>query len=56
MVECVEQNVTDLVLMGITPTYPSTKYGYVVPAAQVLDDKFQVLGSLKVSNLQRSLP
>ena len=31
MVECVKQNVAELVLMGITPTYPSEKYGYVVP-------------------------
>lgn len=31
MVECVNQNVADLVLMGITPTYSSAKYGYVVP-------------------------
>lgn len=31
MVGCVEQHVADLVLMGITPTYPSAKYGYVVP-------------------------
>ena len=31
MASCVEQRVADLVLMGITPTYPSTKYGYVVP-------------------------
>lgn len=31
MVDCVEQNVADLVLMGIKPTYPSAKYGYVVP-------------------------
>lgn len=31
MVECVEQNDANLVLMGITPTYPSVKYGYVVP-------------------------
>lgn len=44
MVECVEQNVADLVLMGITPTYPSEKYGYVVPEAQVSEvssSKFQ---------------
>lgn len=33
MVECVKQNVADLVLMGITPTYPSEKYGYVVLVA-----------------------
>lgn len=32
MVDCVEQNVADLVLMGITPLYPSEKFGYVVPA------------------------
>lgn len=31
MVRCVEADVADLVLMGITPTYPSEKYGYVVP-------------------------
>lgn len=31
MAECVRNNVADLVLMGITPTYPSEKYGYVVP-------------------------
>lgn len=33
MVEAVENNVADLVLMGITPTYPSEKFGYVVPEA-----------------------
>lgn len=33
IVTCVEQNVAELVLMGITPTYPSEKYGYVVPVA-----------------------
>lgn len=31
MVECVKQNVAELVLMGITPSYPSEKYGYIVP-------------------------
>ena len=35
MVECIKQNVAELVLMGITPTYPSEKYGYVVPAEDV---------------------
>jgi mannose-1-phosphate guanylyltransferase len=33
MKDCVENNVADLVLMGIKPTYPSSKYGYVVPQA-----------------------
>lgn len=37
MMECVQQNVADLVLMGITPTYPSAKYGYVVPEADSSD-------------------
>lgn len=44
MVECVKHNVADLVLMGIQPTYPSEKYGYVVPEAHVSEDsgsKFQ---------------
>ena len=31
MVRVVEKNIADLVLMGIRPTYPSAKYGYVVP-------------------------
>lgn len=31
MAECVREKVADLILMGITPTYPSAKYGYVVP-------------------------
>lgn len=34
MVEAVENNAADLVLMGITPTCPSTKFGYVVPFAE----------------------
>lgn len=33
MVECVQHNVADLVLMGIQPTYPSEKYGYIVPTS-----------------------
>lgn len=31
MVECVKNDVADLVLMGIQPTCPSEKYGYIVP-------------------------
>lgn len=31
MVDCVKKDVAELVLMGIMPTYPSAKYGYVVP-------------------------
>ncbi len=32
MAEAVERGDADLILMGITPTYPSEKYGYIVPA------------------------
>lgn len=31
MAETVENDIAELVLMGITPTYPSEKFGYVVP-------------------------
>lgn len=31
MAEAVERGDADLILMGITPTYPSEKYGYIVP-------------------------
>jgi mannose-1-phosphate guanylyltransferase len=31
MVDAVEKDVADLVLMGIKPTNPSTKFGYIVP-------------------------
>ena len=34
MVTAVENNAADLVLMGITPTCPSTKFGYVVPCSE----------------------
>lgn len=33
MVDAVGNDVAELVLMGVKPTYPSSKYGYVVPAA-----------------------
>lgn len=39
MVECVQHDVAELVLMGITPTYPSEKYGYVVPKEAVRDEQ-----------------
>ena len=34
MAEAVGNNCAQLVLMGITPTYPSPKYGYIVPQPQ----------------------
>ncbi len=39
MSETVTKKVADLVLMGITPTYPSAKYGYVVPEKNGSDIK-----------------
>ena len=45
MVKCVEADVVELVLMGITPTYPSEKYGYVVPVT----DHLMAEGSMAVS-------
>ena len=32
MAQEVQRDTAELVLMGITPTYPSAKYGYIVPA------------------------
>lgn len=42
MSKCVENNVADLVLMGIKPTYPSAKYGYVVPNEEISDGVLRV--------------
>lgn len=35
MTEAVSMDVAELVLMGIIPTYPSSKYGYVVPEKDI---------------------
>lgn len=39
MVECVKQDIAELVLMGIIPTYPSEKFGYVVPKEMMNHDE-----------------
>lgn len=39
MAETVEKNDVDIVLMGITPTEPSTKFGYIVPNKESLSSK-----------------
>jgi len=31
MAECVERGEEELILMGVKPTYPSEKYGYIIP-------------------------
>jgi len=43
MAKCVEDNVADLVLMGITPTYPSEKYGYVVPISAGTENGYSMV-------------
>ena len=40
MATAVENNVADLVLMGIKPKYPSTKFGYIVPVRENADKSF----------------
>lgn len=34
MADAAEKNAAELIVMGITPTYPSGKYGYVVPGEE----------------------
>ena len=41
MAHAVSDSVADLVLMGIRPTYPSAKYGYIVPAEKAEGDGAQ---------------
>lgn len=54
MVECVKASVADLVLMGIKPTYPSEKFGYVVPTSQVSEGfKGMVAEPVEVQMVQR---
>ena len=36
MAETVTEQETDLVLMGIEPTYPSEKFGYIVPSKELV--------------------
>lgn len=42
MVQCVEEDIAELVLMGIKPTYPSSKYGYVLPGQILAKDVLAV--------------
>ena len=56
MAVCVESNVADLVLMGITPTYPSEKYGYVVPetASRNAEGSMKVRQFTEKPNVERA--
>jgi mannose-1-phosphate guanylyltransferase len=38
MESTIQANIADLVLMGIRPTYPSEKYGYIVPSNNLTDE------------------
>jgi Mannose-1-phosphate guanylyltransferase len=42
MYDSVKLNSSELVLMGIKPTYPSEKYGYIVPALGEIDEPKKV--------------
>lgn len=43
MAALAERNVADLVLMGISPTYPSTKFGYVVPETDKRSEHYMMV-------------
>lgn len=41
MEKAARENKASLILMGIKPTYPSSKYGYVIPGEKIGNDLFQ---------------
>ncbi len=43
MAEAIEANMAELVVMGITPTYPSSKYGYILPNKKLSDKLVSVI-------------
>ena len=54
MEQAVKSGIADMVLMGIEPTYPSEKYGYIVPEAHpVIDGR---LIAWPVDRFRKSLP
>lgn len=42
MEECVRNDLAPLVLMGIKPTFPTAKYGYVIPGGSLNDNVLEV--------------
>lgn len=38
MASAIESGIANLVLMGVNPTYPSAKYGYILPAGDATDN------------------
>jgi len=53
MAKAVSDGVADLVLMGIEPTYPSEKYGYIVPSGESLVVGCQLSGQLAAKKVKR---
>ena len=59
MVKAVENNVADILLMGITPTYPSEEFGYVAPElvtskeSDTSSDSVKSAGSIFTNNCLR---
>jgi len=41
-VNAVEKNKSELVLVGVKPTFPTEKYGYIIPSDKLSDDVFCV--------------
>lgn len=43
MAQAVQSGAADLVLLGVEPTYPSEKYGYIVPVSRIADSSEDAL-------------
>ena len=54
MAQEVGADVAELVLMGIRPTAPSTKFGYVVPEREISDNCYLVKGFTEKPNMDRA--
>lgn len=54
MSECIDNNIADIVLMGVTPTYPSEKYGYIVPVDDECTAFKKVLKFTEKPNVERA--
>ncbi len=53
--DAVKQGDVNLTLMGITPTYPSDKYGYIIPEDNGEVSKVKSLRKSRIPKLQRSI-
>ncbi len=55
MAQCVTDGVAELILLGIRPTYPSTKYGYVIPDyARRVGSAFEATGFVEKPNAEEA--